>query len=85
MPPLPPTATTMPTVTTLTTAIKVEGYIWVTGKLLAVAGEDGWWQLISSSLLAYFSNGRFLLAYFLWLLGGVQKNSLRHTPLCVIL
>jgi hypothetical protein len=41
-----------------------------------VAGGDGWWHWISSSLSADFSNGRFLLAYFLWLWGGVQQNRL---------
>jgi hypothetical protein len=68
------TATATATATTHATAIKVEGYIWVTGKLLAAVGEDGWWQWISSSLSADFSKGRFLLAYFWWLGGGVQKK-----------
>jgi hypothetical protein len=61
------TATATINATTLATAIKVEGYVRVTGKLLVAAGEDGWWRRISTSLSADFSNGRFLLAYFLWL------------------
>jgi hypothetical protein len=76
---MPVTATPTTTTTTLATTIKVEGYIWVTGKLLAPAGEDGWWRRISSSLSADFSDGRFLLAYFLWLWGGVQKDRLQCT------
>jgi hypothetical protein len=47
----------------------VKGNVWVTGKLLAATGEDGWWQRITSSLSADFSYGRFLLAYFFVVVG----------------
>jgi hypothetical protein len=50
------------TTNALTTTTKVESKVWVTWQLLAVAGEDGWWQQISLSLSADFFNGRFLLA-----------------------
>jgi hypothetical protein len=38
----------------LATTTKVEGKVWVTWQLLAAAGEDNWWQRISSSLSADF-------------------------------
>jgi hypothetical protein len=41
------------TTTALATATKVKG-IWVTWRLLAAAGEDNWWQRISSPLSADF-------------------------------
>jgi hypothetical protein len=46
------TTTTTTTVTALATATatKVKGNIWVNKQRLAVAGEDGWWWRISSSL-----------------------------------
>jgi hypothetical protein len=69
MPPPPTTVTA--TATTLAITTKVEDKVWVTGQLLAAAGEDSWWQRISSSLSADFFNGNFLLAYF-WILCGVQ-------------
>jgi hypothetical protein len=73
--PLPPPETTTATTTATTlataTAIKVKGDVWVTGKLQAAAGEDGWWRQISLSFSADFFNGRFLLAYFLFLWVGV--------------
>jgi hypothetical protein len=42
------TTTATATATTLATATakNVEGNVWVTGKLLAAVGEDGWWRLI---------------------------------------
>jgi hypothetical protein len=44
-----PTATATTTAAALATATstKVEGDIWMTGQLLAVAKEDGWWWQIS--------------------------------------
>jgi hypothetical protein len=49
---LPATATTTNTSIALatTTDKKLEGNVWVTGQRLVAAGEDGWWQQISSSL-----------------------------------
>jgi hypothetical protein len=51
---LPATATTTTTNTAIAIAIttdkKIEGDMWVTGQRLVAAGEDGWWQWISSSL-----------------------------------
>jgi hypothetical protein len=47
--------------------------VWVTGQLLAAAGEDGWWRRISLSLSA-----DFLMADFCWLIccvcGGICKK-----------
>ena len=41
-------------------AKKVEGIVWVTGQWLLAAGEDGWWQRISSYLSeCCFFYGRF--------------------------
>jgi hypothetical protein len=59
----PPTTITATTIALATTTTKVNGDVWVSWQLLAAAGEDGWWQQISSSLSADFFNGRFLMAY----------------------
>jgi hypothetical protein len=65
------------TTITISNTTNYKGGVWMTGQLLAAAGEEGWWRRISLSLSesADFFNSRFWLWHKkLWLLPPVFKN-----------
>jgi hypothetical protein len=82
-----PNATTNATASATTlataTAINVEGNVRATGKLLAVAGEDGWMLRISSSYLLISLTADFCFAYFCVCEGACKTFELLQVGLLI--